>query len=169
MGCVCCKPSAIEDSKESPRERISTKAPSDLRVSRATSSRREEGYRTKERYDSNDGRQMLIDKQVNGSARLHGENIERKREKTEYAVAHHHHPGMGTIPKATEGEQVAAGWPAWLAAVAGEAIRGWLPRRADSFEKLDKVYFTVKLVWRNMLLEDLFCRYIYSSFLILFC
>ncbi|KAL2347969.1 hypothetical protein Fmac_001969 [Flemingia macrophylla] len=37
-----------------------------------------------------------------------------------------------------EGEHVAAGWPSWLAAVAGEAINGWLPRRADSFEKLDK-------------------------------
>uniref|UniRef100_A0A6N2NM95 Uncharacterized protein n=1 Tax=Salix viminalis TaxID=40686 RepID=A0A6N2NM95_SALVM len=42
MGCNCCKPSAIEDSKESPRERLSNKASSDLRVSRATSSRREE-------------------------------------------------------------------------------------------------------------------------------
>lgn len=138
MGCVCCKPSAIEDSKESPRERLSSKASSDLRVSRATSSRREEAYRVKDRYDSNDGRAMLIDKQANGSVRLHGgENVDRKREKSEYAVAYH--PGMGNIPKATEGEQVAAGWPSWLAAVAGEAIRGWLPRRADSFEKLDKV------------------------------
>ncbi|KAL5802869.1 hypothetical protein ACOSQ4_031174 [Xanthoceras sorbifolium] len=138
MGCICCKPSAIEDSKDSPRERLSSKAPSDLRVSRATSSRREEAYRGKDRYDNNDGRAMLIDKQVNGSVRLHGENFDRKREKMEYVVAQHH-PGMGTIPKAIEGEQVAAGWPAWLATVAGEAIRGWLPRRADSFEKLDKI------------------------------
>ncbi|KAI9184890.1 hypothetical protein LWI28_002203 [Acer negundo] len=138
MGGICCKPSAIEDSKESPRERLSSKAQSDLRVSRATSSRREEAYRVKDRYDSNDGRAMLIDKQVNGSVRLHGENFDRKREKMEYVVAQHH-PGMGTIPKAIEGEQVAAGWPAWLATVAGEAIRGWLPRRADSFEKLDKI------------------------------
>lgn len=95
-------------------------------------------YRVKDRFDSNDGRAMLIDKQVNGSVRLHGENFDRKREKMEYVVAQHH-PGMGSIPKASEGEQVAAGWPAWLAAVAGEAIRGWVPRRADSFEKLDKV------------------------------
>ncbi|XP_031249760.1 probable serine/threonine-protein kinase At1g54610 [Pistacia vera] len=138
MGCICCKPSAIEDSKESPRERLSSKASSDLRVSRATSSRREDAYRVKDRYDSNDGRTMLIDKQVNGSVRLHGENFDRKREKMEYVVAQHH-PGMGNIPKATEGEQVAAGWPAWLATVAGEAIRGWVPRRADSFEKLDKI------------------------------
>ncbi|GAY47847.1 hypothetical protein CUMW_107410 [Citrus unshiu] len=138
MGCICFKPSAIEDSKESPRERLSSKASSDLRGSRATSSRREEVYRVKDRFDSNDGRAMLIDKQVNGSVRLHGENFDRKREKMEYVVAQHH-PGMGSIPKASEGEQVAAGWPAWLAAVAGEAIQGWVPRRADSFEKLDKI------------------------------
>lgn len=137
MGCVCCKPSAIEDSKESPRERLSSKISSDVRVSRATSSRREEAYRAKDRFDSNNGRTMLIDKQVNGSVRLHGENFDRKRERMEYVVAQH--PGMGSVPKAVEGEQVAAGWPAWLAAVAGEAIRGWVPRRADSFEKLDKI------------------------------
>ncbi|KAL9345077.1 hypothetical protein Peur_062752 [Populus x canadensis] len=30
-------------------------------------------------------------------------------------------------------------WPQWLTAAAGEAVKGWLPRRADSFEKLDKI------------------------------
>lgn len=45
----------------------------------------------------------------------------------------------GSIPKHVEGEQVAAGWPAWLSAVAGESIKGWIPRKADSFEKLDKI------------------------------
>ncbi|XWS11028.1 hypothetical protein CRYUN_Cryun38cG0048300 [Craigia yunnanensis] len=137
MGCICCKPSAIEDSKDSPRERPSSKASSDVRVSRTTSLRREEAYRAKDQYDNNEGRTMLVDKQVNGPVRLHGENLDRKREKMEYVVSQH--PGMGSFPKATEGEQVAAGWPAWLAAVAGEAIRGWVPRRADSFEKLDKI------------------------------
>ncbi|PIA47138.1 hypothetical protein AQUCO_01400085v1 [Aquilegia coerulea] len=44
-----------------------------------------------------------------------------------------------SMPHAVEGEQVAAGWPSWLSAVAGEAIKGWLPRRADAFEKLDKI------------------------------
>ncbi|XP_065862087.1 probable serine/threonine-protein kinase At1g54610 [Euphorbia lathyris] len=137
MGSICCKPSAIEDSKESPRERLSSKTSSDMRVSRATSSRREEAYRVKDRYDSSDGRAMLIDKHSNGSVRMHGENaVDRKRDKMEYVAQH---PGVGTIPKATEGEHVAAGWPSWLTAVAGEAIKGWLPRRADSFEKLDKI------------------------------
>ncbi|XP_042499434.1 probable serine/threonine-protein kinase At1g54610 isoform X2 [Macadamia integrifolia] len=30
-------------------------------------------------------------------------------------------------------------WPSWLSAVAGEAIDGWTPRRADTFEKIDKI------------------------------
>ncbi|KAK9060698.1 hypothetical protein SSX86_021404 [Deinandra increscens subsp. villosa] len=33
----------------------------------------------------------------------------------------------------------ASTWPAWLSAVAGDAIEDWTPRRADSFEKLDKI------------------------------
>ncbi|KAF8408150.1 hypothetical protein HHK36_007292 [Tetracentron sinense] len=46
---------------------------------------------------------------------------------------------LGNLHKYVEGEQVAAGWPAWLSAVAGDAIQGWLPLRADAFEKLEKI------------------------------
>ncbi|XP_020276881.1 probable serine/threonine-protein kinase At1g54610 isoform X2 [Asparagus officinalis] len=46
---------------------------------------------------------------------------------------------LGNLHKYIEGEQVAAGWPAWLSAVAGEAIQGWVPLKADSFEKLEKI------------------------------
>ncbi|RZC60542.1 hypothetical protein C5167_022303 [Papaver somniferum] len=35
--------------------------------------------------------------------------------------------------------KVQHGWPSWLSAVAGDAIQGWIPRRADTFEKLDKI------------------------------
>ncbi|CAI9771040.1 unnamed protein product [Fraxinus pennsylvanica] len=48
-------------------------------------------------------------------------------------------PRLSNPPKNIHGEQVAAGWPVWLSAVAGEAINGWTPRRADTFEKLDKI------------------------------
>ncbi|XP_027114437.2 probable serine/threonine-protein kinase At1g54610 [Coffea arabica] len=48
-------------------------------------------------------------------------------------------PRLGNPPKHKYGEQVAAGWPSWLSAHVGEAIDGWLPRRADSFEKIDKI------------------------------
>ncbi|KAJ6917811.1 serine/threonine-protein kinase [Populus alba x Populus x berolinensis] len=43
------------------------------------------------------------------------------------------------LPGQMRGEQVAAGWPPWLSAVCGEALNGWIPRRADTFEKIDKI------------------------------
>ncbi|KAJ8436421.1 hypothetical protein Cgig2_013462 [Carnegiea gigantea] len=46
-----------------------------------------------------------------------------------------------SMPNGTQGELVVAGWPSWLSSVAAEAIQGWLPRRADSFEKLGKVSY----------------------------
>ncbi|OVA14918.1 Protein kinase domain [Macleaya cordata] len=141
MGCICGKPSSIDDGRGSSRERLS-KVSSDLRVPRVDySSRKEQNFRAKDGQESGDGRVMLIDKQVNSSTCLQTENFERKKEKAGYLAYHHHnqHLVLGTIPMGIEGEQVAAGWPAWLASVAGEAIRGWTPRRADSFEKLDKI------------------------------
>lgn len=49
---------------------------------------------------------------------------------------------LGNLSKYVEGEQAAAGWPAWLSAVASEAIHGWVPLRSDAFEKLDKVCYS---------------------------
>ncbi|KAL6181654.1 hypothetical protein ACLB2K_048304 [Fragaria x ananassa] len=46
---------------------------------------------------------------------------------------------LSNLQRYVEGEQVAAGWPAWLSAVAAEAIQGWVPLRADAFEKLEKI------------------------------
>lgn len=46
---------------------------------------------------------------------------------------------LRNLHKYLEGEQLAAGWPGWLTAVAAEAIQGWVPLKADSFEKLEKV------------------------------
>ncbi|GER54974.1 protein kinase superfamily protein, partial [Striga asiatica] len=44
-----------------------------------------------------------------------------------------------SMKNGVDGSQVVAGWPSWLTSVAGEAIKGWIPRKADSFEKLDKI------------------------------
>lgn len=46
---------------------------------------------------------------------------------------------MSFSHRSVEAEQNAAGWPPWLTANAGEAIHGWVPLRADSYVKLDKV------------------------------
>jgi tRNA A-37 threonylcarbamoyl transferase component Bud32 len=43
------------------------------------------------------------------------------------------------VPQGFSGEHVIAGWPSWLTSVAGEVVHGWLPRRADTFERLDKI------------------------------
>ncbi|CAI9779781.1 unnamed protein product [Fraxinus pennsylvanica] len=69
------------------------------------------------------------EEQKDGTARPRGG--ERRRSKP--------NPKLSNPPKNIHGEQVAAGWPAWLSAVAGEAINGWTPRRADTFEKIDKI------------------------------
>lgn len=55
---------------------------------------------------------------------------------------------LGNVSRYLEAEQVAAGWPAWLSNVAGEAIHGWVPLRSDAFEKLEKVrYLTILCVF----------------------
>ncbi|KAM1173580.1 hypothetical protein FF1_026259 [Malus domestica] len=43
------------------------------------------------------------------------------------------------LPKQWRGEQVAAGWPHWLVEACGEALNGWIPRSADTFEKIEKI------------------------------
>ncbi|KAL4380363.1 hypothetical protein AHAS_Ahas04G0026000 [Arachis hypogaea] len=64
-----------------------------------------------------------------GNDAVQGEN-----EEVQVAVA----PTVFSVTNGERGALVIAGWPSWLAAVAGEAINGWIPRRADSFEKFDK-------------------------------
>lgn len=59
---------------------------------------------------------------------------------------------LSNVPKHSRGEQAAAGWPAWLTDTCGEALSGWIPRRADTFEKIDKVIFLLfaSLCWKCM-------------------
>ncbi|XP_025806695.1 probable serine/threonine-protein kinase At1g54610 isoform X3 [Panicum hallii] len=57
--------------------------------------------------------------------------------------------------KGLSGEHVVAGWPAWLINVAPKAVEGWLPRRADSFEKLAKIgQGTYSIVYKARDLES---------------
>lgn len=41
----------------------------------------------------------------------------------------------------SEYELIAAGWPSWMVKYAGEAFKGWIPRKEQSFLKLHIVYF----------------------------
>ncbi|EEF44424.1 probable serine/threonine-protein kinase At1g54610 [Ricinus communis] len=163
MGCISSKD--IKQ-KKSPKERLSRKGSLDRRVAHVNSSRREEGVRSKSKSDIGDVRVMLIDKKKNGSIRLYDDQIEKKqmesqveikkvencevagdshpqieknKKKENFDVTVRSHPDWGRVPKSMAAEQVAAGWPSWLASAAGEAIKGWVPRRANTFEKLDRI------------------------------
>ncbi|KAK2365910.1 protein IMPAIRED IN BABA-INDUCED STERILITY [Trifolium repens] len=46
---------------------------------------------------------------------------------------------IGFTQRFVEAEQNAAGWPPWLTASAAEAVQGWIPLKADAFQKLDKI------------------------------
>ncbi|CAD5333471.1 unnamed protein product [Arabidopsis thaliana] len=46
---------------------------------------------------------------------------------------------LGSSHKNIEAEQAAAGWPAWLCSAAAEAVHGWVPLKAEAFQKLEKI------------------------------
>lgn len=132
MGCFCCKVSAIEDDGGVGPPKL---APATATATFTAGS----GRSSSARVVVKEAATVVYGKSGNGVA-TRVESSERKRERQAYVQHLRQTAGMGgSVPRAAEGEQVSAGWPSWLASVAGEAIRGWVPRRADSFEKLDKV------------------------------
>eukprot|EP00256_Glycine_max_P060611 XP_014629497.1 probable serine/threonine-protein kinase At1g54610 isoform X4 [Glycine max] len=72
----------------------------------------------------------------NGEKEKGGEGVQRSCGERRRSKAN---PRLSNPPKHLRGEQVAAGWPPWLTAVCGEALSGWIPRKADTFEKIDKI------------------------------
>ncbi|CAN6708574.1 unnamed protein product [Malus baccata var. baccata] len=72
----------------------------------------------------------------------------RKEKEGSYHSHNSHNGGKGSAfsfrlgfssRSSLEAEQVSAGWPSWLSAAAGEAIYGWIPLKADAYEKLEKI------------------------------
>lgn len=147
MGGVCGKPSSpVQNRRDRQKKSEVTKGGTVAsRVPRAVSSKREESFRVKDTLENGDVKLGLIDRKSNGSRKVRDDHYEQIKEKLGLIV--NGCPGNGVVPKALEGELIAAGWPSWLAAVAGEAINGWLPRKADTFEKLDKVLFCGHSLW----------------------
>lgn len=131
-------------------------------TSKKESDRREEAISSKERSSRFSGKRQTVSSKGDLPEAINGfgekeRQIERERAKSKAKsnvigtlpeedkrrqntwIPAEENPRLGSLPKQHQAEQVAAGWPAWLTAVAGEAIKGWLPRRADSFEKIDKI------------------------------
>ncbi|CAA0808654.1 Protein kinase superfamily protein [Striga hermonthica] len=137
MGCVCGKPSPAVD--DSPKQRELNRKTSELRMARGVSRKKNECFLSKDdKLENGEVKIGLIDRKSNGSRRVRDDYYEMKREKDSDGSSDFR-PSIRNLPKAVEGEQVAAGWPSWLVEVAGEAIKGWVPRKAETFEKLDKI------------------------------
>jgi hypothetical protein len=136
MGCLCGKPSLPDQESESPKERNGTRTA----IRRSSISAKVETTDTIYVAGDKDKERSKVRSKQNGttsSAAMPEEAGERRRDRSSGHAEPH--PRANRPSKNLEGEQVAAGWPAWLSAVAGEAIKGWIPRHAASFEKIDKI------------------------------
>lgn len=69
----------------------------------------------------------------------HDERSEKSRELKKGASQKKAVLSVAQHGRMTEAELAAAGWPSWLTAVAADAIDGWVPLKAESYERLDKV------------------------------
>lgn len=142
MGCLCSKGADVndhvakyEEERENERNKSSVQliAPEEVTVKGKEGSRRSKSSiksipsSVRSEVVEHNPKDKIIDRPANG----HRRNLTLD--------------SMGSSNKMTsgaKGEQADAGWPPWLTSVAGEAIKGWLPRSADSYEKLKKVSFS---------------------------
>lgn len=81
---------------------------------------------------------------ISGASFWNRTDAERSESGESAKISSNNSSGVQSLParnlyKYIEGEQVVAGWPGWLIAVAREAIYGWVPLRAESYEKLEKI------------------------------
>lgn len=115
---------------------------------------RKTACRVNDQLDSNNGRQLLLDKKTKSSVYTHDKNFKNRRDKPEY-VSRGHHPGLSGIPKASEGELVVAG----VAFMVGEALKGRVPREEKSFMKLDKIYSFSLVYYSAFCWDEKFCLF----------
>lgn len=152
MGCICSKGASAEDAREKDISKSSKRFVASLKREEAIVDSDNGGNDVTARLISS----QPVDDNVVSTPISYDEGY-KKGDVIEKVVKPQHQRGASLGIGATGGQvqpmisriismpnggdiaQIAAGWPSWLTAVAGEAIKGWLPRRADSFEKLEKV------------------------------
>ncbi|KAG6701576.1 hypothetical protein I3842_08G172200 [Carya illinoinensis] len=125
MGCVISREVSSGIISEAKEERTPN-APSNREVDDVS-----EGKVDRNVVEVDSGGKEEVEKEKDGGDG--GQRLPRERRKSRA------NPRSSNLPKHSRGEQVAAGWPPWLTKVCGEALGGLIPRRADSFEKIDKV------------------------------
>lgn len=126
MGCLFSREVSSEVISEVKEER-SVSAESNRKIDEEVSGRKAE----RSVVEVQNGGNQKEEKDDDGEVQIRRPHGSRRRSKP--------NPRLSNPPKHLKGEQVAAGWPPWLTAVCGEALSGWIPRKADTFEKIDKV------------------------------
>ncbi|CAI0378519.1 unnamed protein product [Linum tenue] len=121
MGCICSK------GGQQPKNGGGGKSKDNKGkiCSKRSASKRDEEIDTDEDYDGGLGIFPLTP----------NDDQDGKKKKKKSRSNHH----FSSVALGEKAAPVVAGWPSWLTAVAGEAINGWIPRRLDSFEKLEKI------------------------------
>ncbi|OIV91943.1 hypothetical protein TanjilG_23204 [Lupinus angustifolius] len=129
MGCVFGKQSSVGKNTAAAAEE-------------AAGEREWERRREEKREEVEEAKSEVVEGEIEnggGNQKEEGGGGEEKRTRSSRRRSSKPNPRLSNPPGHVHGEQVAAGWPSWLSKVAGEAINGLIPRRADSFEKLDKI------------------------------
>ncbi|XP_010528375.1 PREDICTED: probable serine/threonine-protein kinase At1g54610 [Tarenaya hassleriana] len=126
MGCISSKSAAcLGDPNGSPPDRENTMAMASGFTSKNTSGlhhHRVVDHSLEENYKDSHIRRSRKPKKLGGSDLKTGVSLK-----------------SGLSHRNIEAEQAAAGWPAWLCSAAAEAVYGWVPLRAEAFEKLEKI------------------------------
>ncbi|CAK8539282.1 unnamed protein product [Lathyrus sativus] len=141
MGCICSKYSSNKERVEEEYEKESEWNKSSVQLVAPTQLN---GVGITITMDGGDyiPRLEKVPSQVFQRVEVDGTKSQHHRCKTMSSDIGERKPIMSRILSVQNfsGEQyVDSGWPLWLSSVASEAIKGWVPRRADTFEKLDQI------------------------------
>lgn len=142
MGCLCSKATWSNDfvadyerekekEKESSKSSVQLVAPKEEIVSESRSGKRDRSSHriSNENVGSGHGTKDNEDRIVERPKSGH-----HKRSTSDMSL----NGRISSNPGGAEGEE-SVGWPSWLISVAKEAVHGWTPRSADSYEKLNKI------------------------------
>ncbi|XP_011006181.1 PREDICTED: probable serine/threonine-protein kinase At1g54610 isoform X2 [Populus euphratica] len=149
MGCICSKGAAEEDVNSNTNDQKQTGVDkSSVQMVAPAISKKEEML--VDFLGQKDRSVRRVSKANVGNVTVSLEEGEKERELVDVKTKGHNRsitmdsesnddqPRVSMMISIRHGSEREA-WPEWLTAVAGEAVKGWLPRRADSFEKLDKI------------------------------
>ncbi|KAJ6360562.1 hypothetical protein OIU77_004557 [Salix suchowensis] len=148
MGCICSKGAAEEDVNGNKNEKRTEVGKSPVQLVAPAISKKEEML--VDFLGQKDGSVRRVAKANVGNVTVSLEEREKIRKVVDVKIKGHNRsitmdsesnddqPRLSRMMSIRHGSEREA-WPEWLTAVAGEAVKGWLPRRADSFEKLDKI------------------------------